>query len=105
MPFKIGYVSMAPFTKNTLQSKFIFWLVVSMLCVGTFLSTALYFNMRNILFTEVKDKTHLLFAQVDSIQNYVRTILRPSMYQLLGTDRFVLESMSSSLYPNRSWRT
>jgi signal transduction histidine kinase/cyclophilin family peptidyl-prolyl cis-trans isomerase len=96
MPFKIGYVSMAPFTKNTLQSKFIFWLVVSMLCVGTFLSTALYFNMRNILFTEVKDKTHLLFAQVDSIQNYVRTILRPSMYQLLGTDRFVLESMSSS---------
>lgn len=87
---------MSPFTKNTLQTKFIFWLIVSMLCVGAFLSTALYFNMKNLLLSEVKDKTHLLFAQVDSIQHYVRSILRPSMYQLLGTDRFLRESMSSS---------
>ena len=87
---------MSPFPKNTLQTKFVFWLIVSMLCVGTFLSTALYFNMKNILLSEVKDKTHLLFAQVDSVQHYVRTVLRPSMYAMLGTDRFVRESMSSS---------
>lgn len=84
------------FSKTTLQTKFVFWLILSMFCVGAFLSTALYFNLKNLLLSEVKDKTHLLFAQVDSIQNYVQLILRPSMYDLLEDNRFVRESMSSS---------
>ena len=84
------------FSKTTLQTKFVFWLILSMFCVGAFLSTALYFNLKNLLLSEVKDKTHLLFAQVDSVQNYVQQVLRPSMYDLLEDKRFVRESMSSS---------
>ncbi len=52
--------------------------------------------MKNILLSEVKDKTYLLFAQVDSVQHYVRTILRPSMYHTIGKNTFIRESMSSS---------
>ena len=84
------------FSKTTLQTKFVFWLILSMFCVGAFLSTALYFNLKNLLLSEVKDKTHLLFAQVDSVQNYVQQTLRPSMYDILKDNRFVRESMSSS---------
>ncbi len=87
---------MYPFSKNTLQTKFVAWLILSMFCVGAFLSTALYFNLKNLLLSEVKDKTHLLFAQVDSVQQYVQHILRPSMYDILKDNRFVRESMSSS---------
>jgi len=84
------------FSKTTLQTKFVSWLIFSMFCMGAFLSIALYFNLKNLLLSEIKDKSHLLFTQVDSVQNYVQQILRPSMYTIFKDNRFVRESMSSS---------
>ena len=51
--------------------------------------------MKNVLEEEVRDKAMLIFAHVDSIQHYVRDVLRPAMYERLPAS-FVIEAMSSS---------
>ncbi|WP_457572441.1 c-type heme family protein [Desulfovulcanus sp.] len=79
-----------------IQRKFFLWSSLIMLGAGLFLSTVLYFHLRTLLTLEVKDKAHLVFAQVDAVQNYVRRVLRPTMYHLLPDNKFILQAMSSS---------
>jgi len=52
--------------------------------------------LRVLLETEVSDKASLVLANVVAIQTYIRETLRPTMYDVLPQDSFVIEAMSTS---------
>jgi two-component system, NtrC family, sensor kinase len=79
----------------SIQGKFLFSMTVAAILIGALFAAGFYFQMRNVIENEVRDKAELIFAQVESVQNYVRMTLRPKMYQELP-DKFVIEAMSSS---------
>jgi len=80
---------------HTLQTKFISGLIFATLVLGAAFSLGFYLHMRSVLEEEVHDRARLIFTYVDSIQHYVRDVLRPVMYESIPED-FVLQAMSSS---------
>jgi signal transduction histidine kinase len=80
---------------SKIQTKFISGLLLASIILGIAFSTGFYLHMKNVLEEEVRDKALLIFAHVDSIQHYVRDVLRPAMYERLPSS-FVIEAMSSS---------
>ncbi len=78
-----------------IQAKFISGLIFTSILLGIAFSIGFYFHMRNVLEEEVRDKAKLILSHVDSIQHYVRDVLRPAMYERLPTS-FVIQAMSSS---------
>ncbi len=80
---------------STLQAKFLSGLTTATMVLGLCFAVGLYLHMRTVLEEEVRDKARLIFMQVDSVQRYVRSILRPRMYSVLQ-DQFIIEAMSSS---------
>jgi len=78
-----------------IQTKFSFGLVLATLLLGVVFSIGFYFHMRNVLEEEVQDKARLIFTNVDSVQHYVRDVLRPTMYERVPS-AFIIQAMSSS---------
>jgi len=87
---------MSTFGSKNLQAKFLFGLTAIVLLLGVFLAGGLYFYLRSLLDSQVKDKAALVFSQVSSVQKYVRDTLRPKMFATLPEGEFVIEAMSSS---------
>lgn len=84
----------------SLQKQFLSGLAVASLVLGVIFAIGFYIHMRTVLEDEVEAKATLTFTQVDAVQNYVRKVLRPKMYEMIpGT--FIIEAMSSS-YISRS---
>ncbi|GAB7024077.1 c-type heme family protein [Salidesulfovibrio brasiliensis] len=81
---------------QTLQVKFLLGLGAIVLIMGIFFSASMYFHLKSLLDSEVRDRAELALAQVDSVQRYVREDLRPKMFSVLPQDEFVIEAMSSS---------
>ncbi|MDQ7031360.1 MAG: DUF3365 domain-containing protein [Desulfonauticus sp.] len=83
-------------SKLSLQSKFI--LGVAFVCIlnGIFFISTLYFHMKSLLVSEVRDKAHLVLEEISSVQDYVKNVLRPVMFKNLPPDKFILQAMSSS---------
>ncbi len=79
----------------SLHNKFLLGLALASTVIAFILAAGFYVHMRQVLEGEIEDKAKLVFAQVDSIQHYVRQVLRPKMYEELQ-DTFVIEAMSSS---------
>ncbi|UZP65983.1 DUF3365 domain-containing protein [Desulfovibrio mangrovi] len=80
---------------STLQAKFLSGLAAATMILGMCFAVGFYLHMRTVLEDEVRDKARLIFLQVDSVQRYVRSTLRPRMFEVLP-DQFVIEAMSSS---------
>jgi hypothetical protein len=80
----------------SLQTKFITGLAVFALSLGLFFGGTLFFHLRSVMLQEVSDKSNLILAQADAVQDYVRRDLRPAMFQVLPPDRFIISAMSSS---------
>ncbi|MFV0347462.1 MAG: DUF3365 domain-containing protein [Halodesulfovibrio sp.] len=80
---------------STLQTKFLSGLTAATMVLGVCFAVGFYLHMRTVLEDEVRDKAKLIFLQVDSVQRYVRSTLRPRMYDVLP-DQFVIEAMSTS---------
>ncbi|MFV0422303.1 c-type heme family protein [Oleidesulfovibrio sp.] len=80
---------------TSLQAKFLTGLAAASLILGVLFASGFYLHMRNVLEEEVRDKARLIFMHVDSVQNYVRQVLRPTMYERLP-ETFVIQAMSSS---------
>ena len=78
-----------------IQAKFITGMVLASLFLVVAFSLGFYFHMRNVLEEEVVDKAKLILTHVDSVQHYVRDVLRPTMYERLPA-AFVIQAMSSS---------
>jgi signal transduction histidine kinase len=68
--------------------------------ISAFNLTALYYFMQDTLNEEVSTRATIVLQQVDAVQKYVQTRLRPKMLEVLP-DNFILEAMSSS-YISRS---
>jgi signal transduction histidine kinase len=80
---------------SKIQTKFVSGLLVASIILGIGFSVGFYLHMKNVLEEEVRDKALLIFKNVDSIQHYVRDVLRPAMYDRLPST-FIIEAMSSS---------
>ena len=59
-----------------IQAKFITGLMLAALFLGVAFSFGFYLHMRNVLEEEVQDKAKLILTHVDSVQHYVREVLR-----------------------------
>jgi len=64
--------------------------------IGLVFGVSLNHYLRVLLETEVADKAQLVLSHVLAIQTYVRETLRPTMYETLPPDSFVIEAMSTS---------
>lgn len=69
--------------------------MLAAMLLGVASSAGFYLHLRNVLEEEVRDKARLILMHVDSIQHYVRDVLRPTMYERLP-EAFVIQAMSSS---------
>ncbi|MUM76624.1 DUF3365 domain-containing protein [Pseudodesulfovibrio sp. F-1] len=85
---------------HSLQSKFLIGLIATSLVIGGILYAVFSYYMGKLLEGEVHAKASMVLAQVDSVQSYVRHVLRPAMYVKLP-DAFVIEAMSSSYISRR----
>jgi len=80
-----------------LQLKFLLGLACIFVCFCIVATTLLYLHEKKVLEEEVYHKTELIMAAVESTRGYIREVLRPKMYEVLGDDKaFVLEAMSTS---------
>ena len=79
-----------------LRMKFITGLVLFALALGICISVILYFHFNSIMTAQISERSRMLLAQSTAVQDYVKTVLRPEMFDTLPEGRFVLKAMSSS---------
>ncbi|MCG8551713.1 MAG: DUF3365 domain-containing protein, partial [Desulfobacterales bacterium] len=80
----------------SLRLRFIFGLVFFVTALGLCISVIMYFHYNSIMQSEISQRSRMLLAQSDAIQSYVKTVLRPRMFDTLPKGDFILEAMSSS---------
>lgn len=80
----------------TLQFKFLAGLALIAVVLGCLFMGILYFHMQSLLVSQISDKANLTLAQANSVQKYVRSILRPKLIREFPEEKFVLEAESSS---------
>lgn len=83
------------FHLHSLQAKFLSSLAIICLALSLVFISTFYVHMKDVIETEIQDKARLIFSHVDAVQNYIRTILRPIMYERVP-DEFIIEAMSTS---------
>ncbi len=79
-----------------LRLKFITGLVMFALGLGLCITIIIYFHFNSILKSEISQRSRLVLAMSNAIQEYVKNQLRPEMFNTLPRGRFVLKAMSSS---------
>ncbi|EFL52254.1 histidine kinase [Solidesulfovibrio fructosivorans JJ]] len=86
---------------KTIKHRFVVGLSVIMAVLGMFFAVVISMNLRNQLVTDTEHKASLVLSQAEAVQTYIRHVLRPSMYELLPPDGFLLEAMSTSFVTRR----
>ena len=79
-----------------LQTKFLLGLAAIMIFFSAFASITIYFLQKKSLEEDAYQKSELVMTAMAANRSYVRKVLRPKMYEVLGHDQFILEAMSSS---------
>lgn len=79
-----------------IQGKFLFGLAAILVFFSGLVSVALYVYQKDALENEALRRATLIMTAVDASRSYVREVLRPTMYGMIGEDDFILEAMSSS---------
>ncbi|GFK93219.1 C4-dicarboxylate transport sensor protein DctB [Fundidesulfovibrio magnetotacticus] len=82
--------------KAKLKTMLVIRLLAVTLGIGLVFGVSLNHYLRVLLETEVADKAQMVLSHVLAIQTYVRETLRPTMYETLPPDSFVIEAMSTS---------
>ena len=82
--------------KVNLRTKFLTWSVVILTVFAIGISTLSYFHLRKILMAEALNKSEIVLLEVESIRDYIKSILRPKMYDLYSQDTFIIEAMSTT---------
>ena len=77
------------------QSRFLGGLTLAAIVVGTLFAVGFYLQIRQVLENEVRERAELILFQAESVQRYVRRVLRPRMYKEVP-DKFIIEAMSTS---------
>jgi PAS domain S-box-containing protein len=78
------------------RTKFLLGIGVILLFFCSICALLLYQQGKLVLEEAAYAKSQIVMASVEANQSYVRDVLRPKMYELLGEDAFVLEAMSTS---------
>ncbi|MBU1040562.1 MAG: DUF3365 domain-containing protein [Proteobacteria bacterium] len=86
---------------HSLQNKFLAGLGLVMAAMVAFFAVTLSMHLGRLMESEAREKAALILSQVEAVQRFVRTQLRPAMYRVLPESQFVLEAMSTS-YVTRS---
>ncbi len=86
----------APGPAFGLQSRFMLSLACIFIGFCLVVTALLYLHEKKMLEKEGYQKTELIMAAVESTRGYVREVLRPRMFELLGKEVFILEAMSTS---------
>ncbi len=79
-----------------LQTKFLLGLAAILFFFSAFASITIYFLQKKSLEEDAYQKSELVMTAMAANRSYVRQVLRPKMYEVLGHDQFILEAMSSS---------
>jgi PAS domain-containing protein len=79
-----------------IQHKFLIGLAAIFLLLGVIFLFALNMHLREMLHIEAEDNAEIVFSHLTSLQDYVRTTLRPAVRQALPQEEFLLEAMSTS---------
>ncbi|MFP4657317.1 MAG: DUF3365 domain-containing protein [Desulfonatronovibrionaceae bacterium] len=80
----------------SLQSKFLAGLAFIAVILGCLFMGILYFHMQSLLVSQISDKANLALTQANSVQEYVRSVLRPRLFKEFPKHKFVIQAMSSS---------
>lgn len=80
----------------TLRFKFITGLVIFALALGLCITVIIYFHFNSIMRSEINQRARMLLTMSNAVQDYVKTVLRPEMFNTLPQDKFVIKAMSSS---------
>ena len=78
------------------QTKFLMVLAAILVLFSAITALTIYRHELANLEENALVKTELIMKAIEANRDYVREVLRPKMYQELGSNRFVLEAMSSS---------
>ena len=79
-----------------LQTKFLLGLAAILISFSAFASITIYYLQKKSLEEDAYQKSELVMTAMAANRSYVRKVLRPKMYEVLGLDQFILEAMSSS---------
>ena len=79
-----------------LRTRLYLRLLTVLLGIGLVFGLSLNHYLRVLLETEVADKASLVLSNVLAMQTYVRDTLRPTMYDALPPESFLIEAMSTS---------
>jgi signal transduction histidine kinase len=80
----------------SLKTRLLIRLLIVVGSFGVLLLFAFTHHLRTLQEAEVEDKSKLVLAGLTAVQAYVRTTLRPAMYDILAPGSFALEAMSTS---------
>ncbi len=83
-------------TDLNLRSKFLVWAGLLVCCFGLLASSLYYVHLRSILIRDALDTSEVILLEVESIREYVKEVLRPTISKLESRDTFVIEAMSST---------
>ena len=80
----------------SLRTKFLLGIGIILLWFCSLCALLVYLQEKFLLEDTAHAKSQIVLAAVEATQGYVRDILRPRMYEILGHDSFVIEAMSTS---------
>jgi PAS domain S-box-containing protein len=78
------------------RTRFFLGIGIILLVVNSACALLIYRHEIALLEDSAYAKSQIAVASVEATQTYIREVLRPKMYELLGDDAFVLEAMSTS---------
>ncbi len=83
--------------ENTnLKQRFFLWSAFILLGGGLLLSALTYWNTRRLLMADALSKSEVILREAEAIRSYVKEELRPKMFELHGSDTFIIEAMSTT---------
>ena len=82
--------------QHNLKLQFQVGLGIILFCFCLFTTTILYHFQKNLLKEETFRQTEVVMTLLESTRGYIREVLRPRMWEELGEEQFVIESMSTS---------
>ncbi|MFH1984550.1 MAG: DUF3365 domain-containing protein [Pseudomonadota bacterium] len=86
----------SPRRHTSLQMQFQIALGAVFVCFCGLTAFLIYSHEKRLLEETALSKSRMVMAAVESTRSYVRDVLRPKMYEMAGTDAFILEAMSTS---------
>lgn len=80
----------------SLRTRFFLGIGLILLCFCTICAFIIYRQGRLLVEEAALAKSQLVMAAVEANMNYVREVLRPKIYEVMGKDAFIMEAMSTS---------